>query len=47
MAKKPDVLCYSGGGRVSVPVAAIVSSPKVQREVALVCQIAARTQSCR
>ena len=37
----PDRLSYSGGGKVSVPVDSIVSSPKVQRQVNSVREIAA------
>lgn len=36
-----DILSYSGGGKVSVPVASIVGSEKVQRQVAAVKQIEA------
>lgn len=36
-----EILSYSGGGKVSVPVASIVGSEKVQRQVAVVKQIEA------
>jgi len=35
-------LSYAGGGKVSVSVSSIVNSPKVQRQVSVVKEIAAR-----
>jgi hypothetical protein len=37
-----ETLSFIGGGKVSVSVKSIVSSPKVQREVTIVKEIAAR-----
>lgn len=42
-----DSLNFSGGGRVAVSVVSIVSSPKVQRQVAAVKEIAASQEAVK
>jgi len=42
-----DSLNFSGGGRVAVSVVSIVSSPKVQRQVAAVKEIAASQEATK
>lgn len=42
-----DSLNFSGGGRVAVSVISIVSSPKVQRQVAAVREIAASQEAVK
>jgi hypothetical protein len=38
--KQSDKLSYTGGGKVSVPISSIINSPKVQRQVDGVREIA-------
>jgi len=46
-ANTKDSLSFSGGGKVSVSVASIVNSPKVQRQVTLVKEIAANVAAAK